>query len=162
MTPSLSNITNNFSTRRFVPHRRSSPQNGGVNSLLFYLINTLHLCLQRIEDADKILCGDVAARNRSRSWALDVEKRHVSGYFRDRDSPDLALIHHGTDGAQRLARRQMITNTVFRWMKRVGVSLGVGGEDTYTNNNTPSPISIKLTIPLRSLPPRHHVACHGP
>ncbi|GMH68654.1 hypothetical protein TrRE_jg12162 [Triparma retinervis] len=101
---------------------------GGVNSLLFYLINTLHLCLQRIEDADKILCGKEAARGRSRSWAVDVDKRHVSGYFRDRGSGrgDF-LLQNGTDGAQRLARRQQITNTVFRWVKRVGVSLGVGG-----------------------------------
>ena len=37
------------------------------------------------------------------------------------------LLQNGTDGAQRLARRQQITNTVFRWVKRVGVSLGVGG-----------------------------------
>jgi hypothetical protein len=59
-------------------------KSGGVNSLLFYLINTLHLCLQRISDADKVLCGKEAARGRSKSWALEAEKRHVSSYFRDR------------------------------------------------------------------------------
>jgi len=106
-------------------------KSGGVNSLLFYLINTLHLCLQRISDADTILCGVSASRSRSRSWALDVDKRHVSGYFRSRsataDGLDKTIIATGTDGAQRLAKRQMITNTVFRWGKRVCVSLGVGG-----------------------------------
>ena len=45
---------------------------GGVNSLLFYLINTLQLCLTRIEDADKILCGQAAARTRSRSLQTEM------------------------------------------------------------------------------------------
>ena len=53
-----------------------SHKTGGVNSLLFYLINTLQLCLQRIEDADKILCGAEAAKERNVAWNVDMRKRN--------------------------------------------------------------------------------------
>ena len=47
-------------------YRSSSSQTtGGTNSLLFYLINTLQLCLLRINDADRIWCGAEGARKRA-------------------------------------------------------------------------------------------------
>mmetsp|Transcript_13960 Transcript_13960/g.25587 ORF Transcript_13960/g.25587 Transcript_13960/m.25587 type:complete len:840 (-) Transcript_13960:95-2614(-) len=105
---------------------------GGVNSLLFYLINTLQLCLTRIEDADRILCGQNASRTRSRSLQTEMGNDGAgvlgSSFLNGTDmyiADPKTLIITGTAG--KLARRQQITNTIFRWTRRTALSLGVGG-----------------------------------
>ncbi len=104
----------------------SSHRAGGVNSLLFYLINTLQLCLQRIEDADKILCGKKAARQRSKSFS-DTMGLVDAASTMPRESKYEAFLVLGNEAAQSLARRQQLTHRVFRWTRRVAMSVGVGG-----------------------------------
>jgi len=107
---------------------------GGVNSLLFFLISSLEVCLVRIEDADRILCGSKAAAARSR-------KDDVSNV-------SLAIKNQ----SQALAKKQQRKNRAWRWIKRITVSGCLGGTIFYaidkskgmsdTNNQT---IALKTT-----------------
>ena len=111
-----------------------SQKTGGVNSLLFYLVNTLQLCLQRIEDADTVLCGSSAALERSKSFHADLDRTygHHNPYLligSSSSSPkplSLPSSPAAAAAARSLARRQRVANTVFRWARRTVVSAGVG------------------------------------
>jgi acetyl esterase/lipase len=103
---------------------------GGVNSLLFYLINTLQLCLQRIEDADRILCGEKAAAERTENFHTDINATYNSSG----SSATSTVLTTTAD----LASRQKLTNTIFRWTKRVLVSAGVGGVMYYAMDRNQS------------------------
>ena len=99
----------------------SSMKAGGVNSLLFYLINSLQLCLTRIEDADKVLCGSEAARARSRSLEI-LADNSTSSFLHE------TYLKTNLKGqSQQTARRQQLRYRCFRWSKRLAISCAIGG-----------------------------------
>eukprot|EP00968_Pinguiococcus_pyrenoidosus_P003431 scaffold214_cov249-Pinguiococcus_pyrenoidosus.AAC.39 len=124
---------------------------GGVNSLLFYLIATLELCFARIREADEVLCGKEAAVAREKAICVDhTPEGDLAAHaaLNEVDTYDPITVTATITGqAEKLAEKQAALTTFYRWGRRATLStlLGAGCFYGLTRTNL---VSRAMTLTL--------------